>query len=87
MTTRRPGKYDSFLNKMGVGLTVASLTAVLLGTRLLGAEPQPAQPTPAVIVIPAQPESGQTTTTTIELAPVPTAVSPVIRPITQSQSS
>ena len=76
MTTKRPGKFDGFLNKMSVGLTVVSLTAVVLGTRLLGMDAAPEPPAPEPIVVPVQARGGQTVTTTIELAPVPTAVSP-----------
>jgi hypothetical protein len=97
---RRP---DSQLHGLKWLLTAGSLAAALLGARLLAAnEPTgtAAAPAPAaeseITIVPVQPRLrtlGQSngvqigSANTIQLAPVPRAISPSVRPIARSRSS
>lgn len=97
MTTRPARQSDSQLRGLKWLLAVGSLAAALLGTRILAAnEPvnqvqDPDQPSAVVIEVPVQTQSAdgsvQITTKRIELAPVPTAVAPGVRPVVRSRSS
>lgn len=99
MTTRQTRTHKSNTQLRGLKwlLTAGSLAAALLGTRLLAANDAAVTAVastnasqPEIILVPAPQTQGSTVQITprrIELAPVPTAAAPVIRPIVRSRSS
>lgn len=93
MTTKRGrNRRSQQFNGLKVFLVVGAFAATLVGTRLLAHQETAVAPTTPTVIQETAPRTiltmpNSSTAITLELAPIPQAITPDIRPVARSTSS